>query len=137
MRQALLLVVAAVLLLAYCSKTDETPPPSSSAQTQSLEDFAAQAERARIEQQGAPAPDVGALVQPAPKGLPKLVAKAAIDEAEHDCGQVVVARRLPQDGSVIAECSNGERYRVFGMKGKGTFAMKCSAAADLGIEGAC
>jgi hypothetical protein len=39
-----------------------------------------------------------------------------------------------KDGSIRAVCSNGEAYRVFTVKGM-TVAMKCSAAAKLGVSG--
>jgi hypothetical protein len=70
---------------------------------------------------------------PAPAGEPKTVAATAIQEADHPCGRVLDAYRL-QDGSIKAVCSNRETYRVFVVQGM-TVAMKCSAAAQLGVSG--
>jgi hypothetical protein len=70
---------------------------------------------------------------PAPAGEPRTVAAAAIQDADHPCGRVVDASRL-QGGSIKAVCSNRETYRVFVVQGM-TVAMKCSAAAKLGVSG--
>ena len=72
-------------------------------------------------------------IEPAPAGEPKNIATAAIKEAAHPCGRVLEAIRL-NDGGIRAVCSNGEAYRVFTMQG-GLVAMKCSAAARLGVSG--
>jgi hypothetical protein len=72
-------------------------------------------------------------IEPAPKGEPKGIASAAIKEADHPCGRVLDAIRL-NDGSIRAVCSNGEAYRVFIAQGI-LVAMKCSAAARLGVSG--
>src|SRR5262245_48586608 len=72
-------------------------------------------------------------IGPAPAGSPKLVAAAAIKDADHPCGRLLDAVRLPE-GSIRAVCSNGEAYRIFTVDGK-VVAMKCSAAARLGVSG--
>src|SRR4030095_513116 len=72
-------------------------------------------------------------VSGAPPGEPKVVASAAIKDAEHPCGRVLGAVRL-STGGIRAACSNGETYRIFRVDGK-VVAMKCSAAAKLGISG--
>ena len=74
-----------------------------------------------------------AKIGPAPPGDPKSVASAAIREADHPCGRVLDAVRL-NTGGIRAVCSNGDAYRVFTVEGK-VVAMKCSAAARLGISG--
>ena len=72
-------------------------------------------------------------VSGAPPGEPKAVASVAIKDADHACGKVVNAVRL-DTGGIRATCSNGEAFRIFRVDGK-VVAMKCSAAAKLGISG--
>ena len=72
-------------------------------------------------------------ISPAPQGNPKAVATLAITDADHPCGTVRDAVRL-NDGGIRAVCSNGEAYRVFTVQGK-VVAMRCSAAAKLGVSG--
>jgi hypothetical protein len=72
-------------------------------------------------------------IGPAPSGSPKQVAAAAIKDADHPCGSVVRATRL-DTGGIRAVCSNGEAYRVFTVDRK-VVAMRCSAAARLGVSG--
>lgn len=70
----------------------------------------------------------------APAGDAAAVAGSAILAAEHPCGKVASASRL-RDGTIRALCSNGEAYRVMRVKGMAeTVALKCSAAAKLGIS---
>lgn len=99
-----------------------------------LAEIAAKAERAR-EWQSPPPRDPEALVQPAPTGIPVFVAKAEIDKAGHKCAEVTDALRQPRDGSIVANCSGGERYRVFTLKDEGPVVMNCAAAAKLGVTG--
>ena len=72
-------------------------------------------------------------IGPAPKGPAEQVAIAAIKDADHPCGTVVRAART-DSGGIRAVCSNGETYRVFTVDGR-LVAMKCSAAAKLGVSG--
>ena len=72
-------------------------------------------------------------IGPAPEGPPKQIAAAAIRAAEHPCGTVLDAIRL-DTGGIRAVCSNGETYRIFTVQGN-VVAMKCSAAARLGVSG--
>jgi hypothetical protein len=72
-------------------------------------------------------------IGPAPKGPAEQVAMAAIKDAGHPCGTIVRATRS-DSGSIRAVCSNGEAYRVFTVNGQ-LIAMKCSAAAKLGVSG--
>lgn len=76
-------------------------------------------------------------VGPAPDGDPLQVARDAIKEAGHKCGRVKSASRRLADGSIIANCSNGQHFRVFTVEDIGTVAMSCEAAAQLGVSGAC
>lgn len=81
-----------------------------------------------------PAPVPGQTkIGPAPSGSPEKIAAAAIKDAEHPCGRVVRATRL-DIGGIRAVCSNGEAYRVFTVDGQ-VVAMRCSAAARLGVSG--
>ena len=75
------------------------------------------------------------IVTGSPDGNTAAVARAVIREnfEPSDCPSVSDARRLG-DGSIKASCSNGDTYRVFALNGK-TVAMKCSAAATLGVSG--
>lgn len=61
------------------------------------------------------------------------MARAAIRDAGHPCGGLV-SSALMSDGSVRATCTNGETYRV-SLRGGTLVAMRCSAAARLGITG--
>lgn len=73
------------------------------------------------------------IVGPAPSGSARMVASAAIQDADHPCGRVTDAFRT-DTGGIRATCSNGEIYRVFTVQGR-TVAMKCSAAVAMGISG--
>ncbi|MGD9470639.1 MAG: hypothetical protein AB7G24_00915 [Novosphingobium sp.] len=77
------------------------------------------------------------IVSPPPTGDPAAIAQREIDEAKHECGRVVSAERLQSGDSIIARCENGERYRIFGVSGAGQIAVKCSVAAEMGVEGVC
>ena len=82
-------------------------------------------------------PRPSATPTPAPEGNDALaVAQAVIrDNFERsDCPSVTTAQRVGVDGSIKAACSNGETFRVFRLNGKAV-AMKCSAAARLGVAG--
>ena len=72
-------------------------------------------------------------IGPARKGAAEQVALAAIEDAGHPCGTIVRATRT-ESGGIRAVCSNGETYRVFTVNGR-LVAMKCSAAAALGVSG--
>ena len=77
---------------------------------------------------------------PAPPGEPAAVALRVIREAEHPCPKLARASRLA-DQTIVAVCTNRESYRVFSIRNKAgrvmDLAMKCSAAKQLGISGAC
>jgi hypothetical protein len=64
-------------------------------------------------------------------GDPVIVAFSVINSKfeDEDCPSVKGANRL-SDGSILAVCSNGERFRV-----GADIAMKCSAVEKLGIAG--
>lgn len=51
---------------------------------------------------------------PAPQGVPKSIATAAMKDSNYPCGAVLDATRL-SDGSIRAVCSNGEAYLVFSL----------------------
>lgn len=72
---------------------------------------------------------------PAPAGQAANVAQAIIHDnfEKSACPKVSIAQRYP-DGSIIAVCSNDEKFRVFSMDGIGPVALRCSAAAKLGIQ---
>jgi hypothetical protein len=73
---------------------------------------------------------------PAPDGEATVVAQNVIRDnfEKKDCALVVRAARLG-DGSILAECSNNERFRVFSVKTVGNVAMRCSALRKLGMAG--
>lgn len=72
---------------------------------------------------------------PAPAGNATSVSWSAIKEAGHPCGGVAKASRMA-DGSIRAQCKNGEWYRVARIQGvSGVVAMRCSAAAAMGVSG--
>lgn len=78
-------------------------------------------------------------VLPAPPGDAKTVALRVIREAEHPCPKLTEAKRSA-DGSLLARCSNGEKYLVFSVRTVSKtmdVAMWCSAAAAIGVERAC
>jgi hypothetical protein len=77
---------------------------------------------------------IGAAAQvgTAPYGEPKKVAADVIAKAEHPCGRVTAAVRT-NDGGILAQCSNGERYLIATINGM-PFALKCSAARKLGVN---
>jgi len=66
-----------------------------------------------------PAPEA---VKPAPEGLPSRIAKEVIAAGGLKCDGVVTAERNAQDGTIVASCSGGERYRVYTVEGKGPVA---------------
>lgn len=73
---------------------------------------------------------------PAPEGKAAAVAQAIIhDNFEKQlCPKVAVAQRFP-DGTISAICNNDEKFRVFSMDSVGNVALRCAAAAKLGIKG--
>lgn len=75
-------------------------------------------------------------IGPAPEGKAAKVAQAIIQDNfdRSICPAVAVAQRYP-DGSIRAICNNDEKFLVFSMDGIGNVAMRCSAAAKLGIQG--
>ena len=72
------------------------------------------------------------ILQPAPAGKPKDVAATVLGSAVAPaaCPSVKAAKRKP-DGSIVATCSNGEKYLVFNTAADGDTAMKCSAVIKL------
>lgn len=112
-------VIAAALMAASCE-----PPATETNAYQPPDPYAAPAPQKTM-------PTASA----APIGGPEQVAAAAIEDAGHPCGEISAAVRVPKDGSILAVCTNGERYRVFTMERVGTVAMKCSAAEKLGVKG--
>lgn len=126
----LLVLAVLVILVGRCFDTSSQPPTETA-------NLILQTERARLEQQGAQPVDHSAFAQPAPVGLPKVVAAKAIQHAGHSCKSVASAYRRPEDGSIIADCTSGERYRIFVMRGTGTVAMSCAAASRIGVADAC
>lgn len=62
------------------------------------------------------------LAKPAPEGLPSRIAKEVIAAGGQKCEGVVKAERNAQDGTIIANCSSGESYRVYTEEGKGPVA---------------
>ncbi|CAN0393044.1 unnamed protein product [Phaeothamnion confervicola] len=75
-------------------------------------------------------------IGPAPDGEPVIIAqKIILDNFEKkDCPLVIRAVRFG-DGSIKAFCSNKETFRVFFVRSVGNVAMKCSAAAKIGVAG--
>lgn len=71
----------------------------------------------------------------APAGSPSRVALSAIQAnfGREVCPRVTRAERQA-NGSIHADCSNGESFRVFTIGGR-VVAMRCTAAARYGIEG--
>ncbi len=68
-----------------------------------------------------------------PSNRAEEIASTAIRKAGHPCGTITSATLL-SDGSIRATCSNGEAYRVSMIAGE-LAAMRCSAAARLGVSG--
>lgn len=71
---------------------------------------------------------------PAPEGKAAAVAQVVIHDNfdKQVCPKVAVAQRFP-DGTISAICNNDEKFRVFYMESVGNVALRCSAAAKLGI----
>ena len=78
------------------------------------------------------------VVEPVAPNIPPIaIAKAIIgrDFDARDCPTVTLAERI-SDGTIAADCSNGERFRIFVFQGK-TLAMRCSAVRDLVLKALC
>jgi hypothetical protein len=76
------------------------------------------------------------VIKPVTSAIPPLAVAQAIiarDFDRPDCPTVKFADRA-RDGTIVALCDNGERFRIFGFRGN-TLAMRCSAVKALGIEG--
>ncbi len=74
---------------------------------------------------------------PAPKGDPITVATKVISDnfEKTDCPAVRKAERI-EDGSIKAECGNGETFRIFTVvELNKAVAMRCSAAEKMGVSG--
>ena len=71
-------------------------------------------------------------MQPAPAGKPKdvaaMVLSGTVDAAA--CPGVKAAKRKP-NGSIVATCSNGDKYLVFNTAEDGDTAMKCAVVIKL------
>lgn len=65
---------------------------------------------------------VPVVTKPAPEGLPSRIAKEVIAAGGQKCEGVVKAERNAQDGTIVANCSSGESYRVYSVEGKGPVA---------------
>lgn len=65
-----------------------------------------------------------ASIKPAPDGLPSRVAKEVIAASKLTCDGVTKAERNVQDGSIVANCTGGETYRVYTVEGQGPVAVK-------------
>ena len=81
------------------------------------------------------AQESSAKLGPAPNGYPVTVAAKVIHAnfARKSCPKVVKAYRWT-DGSIRANCSNGEAFMIFSL-GNRSIAMSCSAASALGVSG--
>jgi hypothetical protein len=74
-----------------------------------------------------------ALFGGAPDGDPAIVAKGIIEENfEIDCGKLKMARR-GVDGTILAQCHDGERFLILKLGGQ-VAAMRCSSAEQFGMN---
>jgi hypothetical protein len=124
--------IASASVLAFAAARLGPPAPSATATKATTAKTANEEWRPLYGSAGAAGesmPTIGA----APKGSATQVAAAAIKDADHPCGRVVQAMRR-DSGDIRAICSNGEAYRVFAIEGR-TVALRCSAAARLGVSG--
>ena len=119
-------VAVAVLLLSGC---DQGARVDQSANVEAIHDIMAAPEtiNQRLARQKKYLPSVNRNALPAPDGDAIPASSKVIRANGCRCGQVVSAKRFDSDGTIVANCSNGESYRVFGIQGVATtFALKCS-----------
>lgn len=69
-------------------------------------------------------PPTPIVMKPAPEGLPSRVAREVITAGQHKCDDVAKAERNPQDGTILANCTSGESYRVYTADGEGPVAIQ-------------
>lgn len=106
-----------ISLIALCSAlaacNSKTPEPAATSSANAVETVAPPAPVS-----SAPA----AAMKPAPQGLPSRVAREVITASGQKCDGVAKAERNAQDGSIVANCTSGESYKVYTVEGKGPVA---------------
>lgn len=101
-------LIALCAALAACNSNTPEPTPTSSANA--------------VETVAAPASAPAVAMKPAPQGLPSRVAREVITASGQKCDGVSKAERNAQDGSIVANCTSGESYKIYTVEGKGPVA---------------
>jgi ABC-type uncharacterized transport system auxiliary subunit len=102
-------VLAISLMLAACNSKPQEPTAASTEAAQATASATAAA---------APA----AVMKPAPEGLPSRIAREVITAGGQKCDGIANAERQPSDGTIVANCTGGETYRIYTEEGKGPVA---------------
>lgn len=63
-----------------------------------------------------------AAMKPAPEGLPSRIAREVITASGQKCDGIAKADRQASDGTIVANCTGGETYRIYTEEGKGPIA---------------
>ncbi|PZU07350.1 MAG: hypothetical protein DI606_16870 [Sphingobium sp.] len=101
--------LALSLMLAACNSKPEEPADASTETAQTTANVTAPA---------APA----AAMKPAPEGLPSRIAREVITASGQKCDGIAKAERQASDGTIVANCTGGETYRIYTEEGKGPLA---------------
>lgn len=102
-------VLAFSLLLAACNSKPQEPAATS---TEAVQTTASTP----------PAAVPAAAMKPAPEGLPSRIAREVITASGQKCDGVAKAERDATNGTIVANCTGGEAYRVYTEEGKGPVA---------------
>lgn len=122
--------VVALLLVSGCSSGERS-------QGDNVLELERKAEAAQAFQSD-PHQGLNPAVRAAPKGFPQAISLAAIKRIDKGCGEVTFALRMPDDGTIEAQCKGGGAYRVFTDADSGKVdAVKCEPTGSETIDGAC
>lgn len=109
MKAQAMTVLAFSLVLTACNSK---PQESEAASTEAAQEAASSTAAA------APA----AAMKPAPEGLPSRIAREVITSSGQQCAGISKAERQASDGTIVANCTGGEVYRIYTEEGKGPVA---------------
>lgn len=102
-------VIGLSVILAACNSKPAEPEATPTEEVQATQSMA-------------PALPPAAAMKPAPEGLPSRIAREVITASGQKCDGVAKAERDAKDGTIIANCSGGESYRVYTEESKGPVA---------------
>lgn len=110
MKAQAMTVLAFSLVLAACNSKPEEPAAAPTEAVQETVSSTASAVPAAV------------AMKPAPEGLPSRIAREVITSSGQQCAGIAKAERQASDGTIVANCTGGEVYRIYTDEGKGPVA---------------